>query len=103
MELTPLRQPSGVGHQAGDGLEPPFLPVQAWQGVEQPFGVRVGRLIENVFQTAELYDFSRVHDGHLVAGFRHHAQIMGDENHGSAKFVLQRFHHIQHLGLDGHI
>ena len=33
----------------------------------------------------------------------HHAQIVGHEDVGQVKFLLQLVHQVQHLGLDGHV
>ena len=88
MELAPLRKIGRVRHQALDGLETLGVLVQRGDRVEQPLGIGVGGVVKDVLQGAILHNFSRIHNGYLVAGLGHDAQIVGNEDHGGVELPL---------------
>ena len=52
---------------------------------------------------AVLYDLTRIHNSHQIAGLCHDTQIVCDHNHGGIQLFLQFHHHCQHLRLDRHV
>ena len=94
---------AGVRHQARDGPQPGAAVLHAWQGVEEARRVGVEGVVEDILQCAVLHDAAGVDDAHAVADLRHDAQVVGDHEHGGAVLPLELLHHVQHLGLDGHI
>ena len=61
------------------------------------------RLCINIPDGAVLHHFARVHNRHLVTGFRHNTQVVGYQKHGHLIFADQLSDDLQYLGLDGHI
>jgi hypothetical protein len=52
----------------------------------------------------DLLDLATVHDGDAVAGFRHHREIVSDEQHRGEPGLLTRFEHqLEDLRLDGDV
>ena len=87
-ELAAGRQRGGVRHHAVDGREPLGVSLKAGHGVEQALGVGVQDLLVHLPQGAVFYHFAGVNDGHAVAVLGHHAQIVGDEQHGRVVLPL---------------
>ena len=52
---------------------------------------------------AGLDDAARIHDGDAVAGLRHDAEVVGDEDHAHAEPVAQAEDQLQDLVLDGDV
>ena len=59
--------------------------------------------VEDVVRTALLGDTPGVHDQHVVAGLRDHAEIVRDEDDGHPHLVLEFLHELQDLRLDGDV
>ncbi len=56
------------------------------------------------FRHVGLFNLSaRVHDNYALAGLGNHAEIMGDQNYGSAYSLLQLQHEPQDLCLNGDV
>lgn len=77
--------------------------VHAGHGAQKAQGVGVAGVVEDVVHRALLHNLARVHNGHLVADLRHHAQVVGDEDDTHLGLLLQVLHQLQDLGLDGHV
>ena len=50
-----------------------------------------------------LDNFTRIHDGDVMRHFRHHAQIMRDQQDRHAHLLLQIAQQVEHLRLDCHV
>src|SRR5262249_51403548 len=84
------RQGRGIWRLTGDGVQRLFTP-QLRHGVEQGLGVGVPEGIEQVPHRLLFDNLAGIHHGHLVAHFRHNAQVVGDEDEGHATGTLQVF------------
>ena len=93
----------GGGNHAGDGVQPVADVGRGGDGLQQPPGVRVLRVVENLVARAVLGDFAGVHDADLVGHLVDDPQIMRDEQDGHAGLALEIFHQGQNLGLDGDV
>ncbi len=60
-------------------------------------------IVEESLARRHLDDFPGVHNGHVVCHFRHHAQIVGDQQDGHAHTLLQTAQQFQNLRLDGDV
>jgi hypothetical protein len=92
-----------TGHLPDDGLQGPAALGRGGQGREQLAGIGMQRLAEEVFPVAGFHQFAGVHDPHPVGHARHHAQVVGDQQHAHAAARLEIGQQIEHLGLDGHV
>ena len=72
-------------------------------GAQQPFRVGVLGPQDHVFHAARLDDLAGVHDGRLLHRLGDHGQVVGDEQQGGARLVLEGLDELQDLGLDGHV
>ena len=70
---------------------------------EQPLGVVVVRMVEDLFHVALLHHMPAVHHHHLVGQVGDDAHVVGDDQHAGAELVLGQAQQIQDLGLHGHI
>ena len=75
--------PAMAGRRSGRGA------VDARDRPEQPPRVRVLRVVEDLVERALLDDPPGVHDRHPVGDVRHHAEVVGHEDHGRAGLVAQ--------------
>ena len=53
--------------------------------------------------SCELYDPSKIHDGHAIADVFYHAQIMCNKKIGKPILFLELDQQVDHLCLDGNI
>ena len=58
------------------------------------------RLVEDVVNGPNLYHSTQIHNSNLFTDFRHHAQVVGDEQHGHLVLFLQTLQEFQEHGLD---
>ncbi len=61
------------------------------------------RLCEYLFYSALLYQMAVLHHRHPVGELAHQVQVVGDEYHGHAVFVLQLVQQVQNLATHGHV
>jgi hypothetical protein len=61
----------------------------------------VQRFVEEVVGLALFDNVSQVHHGHPVADVVDDAQVVGDEEVGQVELLLQLFHQVNDLGLNG--
>ena len=66
-------------------------------------GVGMGGLIENFIGGAGLHDAPGVEDDDALGQSRHHAHVVGDEQHRGAAAFLHLADQVQNLGLNGHV
>ncbi len=94
-----------VRHRAGNGVQPLSRghPARPGNAVQQADRVRMRWLREHGDHIPLLHHAAAVHHHHLVRDFRHHAEIMGDEQDGHADIALQPAHQIENLRLDRHV
>ena len=97
------RQSGQVGYVARDGLEAQLAHGNARPAIEQPLRVRVLRIFHHLVHGSLLHDAPGVHDGDATAKLGGHAQVVGDQDDGSAMLLVDTAHQIQDLGLDGDI
>ncbi len=102
----------GAGLRPGDHVArgPPDrsqrLPARAVQprdGGQQPFGVTVSRMGEQLLPAGGLDDPPAVHDVDEVAQTGHHPEVVGDHDHGRVQVGHQLLEQLQHLRLDGDV
>ena len=72
-------------------------------GAEQAHRVGVLRRGEQPGRRRLLDDLAGIHDGHVVAGLGHHAEVVGDEDDGRAGLGAQLGQQIEDLRLDGDV
>ena len=100
---TAFRQRYRIGHHAFNRRETIALPTHIRQRVEKTDGIRMQRIVEDVYHGSVFNNFTGIANCHFIADFRNNSQIMGDHDHRRLKFRLQILHHIQHLRLNGNI
>ena len=66
----------------------PLPAAQMRHGRHQAAGIGVGWRVENLLDAAFLHLVAGIHDEHALGHFRHHAQVMGDQNHRRAGLLL---------------
>lgn len=87
-----------------DGVEPSAAHfIQTGGGLLQAPGVGMGGLIENFIGGAGLHDAPGVEDDDALGQSRHHAHVVGDEQHRGAAAFLHLADQVQDLGLNGHV
>jgi hypothetical protein len=74
-----------------------------WGCFEESAGVVVLWIGEDPFGCSTFYDFSGLHDGHLIAEIADDVQVVGDEQICEPFLLLQVLEQVQNLGLDGNI
>lgn len=74
-----------------------------WQRRQQPFRIRMGGMIENIFYPARFYDDAGIHDIDTPAHLGNDTEIVGNEDDGHLMFRLQFFQELQYLGFRRHI
>jgi hypothetical protein len=52
---------------------------------------------------ALLHQFAGIHHADAVGIFRHHAEVVGDQQHAHLPLGLEPAQHVEHLRLDGHV
>src|SRR5579885_109618 len=104
------RQVAQGRHRAGNFLQPlrRLGPLAAHQRqpryrTHQSVRVRVLRLRKQLLDRRLFHFAAGIHDDHPLRGFRHHAEIVSDENDGGAELVLQVENNVEDLRLDGDI
>ena len=70
---------------------------------EQHLRVGMPRALDDVGGGARLDRLARVHHHHLVAELRHHAEVVGDEEHRHAEVAREVAEQSQDLQLRGHV
>jgi hypothetical protein len=58
------------------------------------------RVVEDLVERPLFHDPARVHHRDPVGDVGHHAEVVGNEDHGSARLLAQVAHALQDLGLD---
>ncbi len=76
---------------------------QLRHGAQQPFGVRVLRAREQLFDRRLFDDAARVHDGDAVGDFGDDAEVVRDEEHGEVARPPQLVDQLKNLRLNGHV
>lgn len=61
------------------------------------------RIAEELGGRGLLDNLAQIHDGDMVAYMPDHRQVVGDEDIGEAKLLLQVLQEIEDLSLNGHI
>ena len=72
-------------------------------GREQGPGVRVKRFRKQFPRRCEFHQFAQIHDGNPVADVLHHGQVVGNQEVGQPKIILEINHQVEHLRLDGDV
>ena len=75
-------------------------PVSGGNELEQPDGVRVQRVGEELLRLGQLDDLARVHDRDPVGELEQQRQVVRDEQHREAELALQLLELLQDLALD---
>ena len=88
---------------AVDGHQPAVHRVDAGNAAQQADGVGMARLPEDLLHPTRFDDAPAVHHSDLVRHFRHHTEVMRDQDHRGAGVGLSLCQHRQHLGLHGHV
>ena len=103
-------QGAGVVVDAGGGVVVGFRDavalysrVGAGDGGHEAAGVGVDGVGENLFRGAGFQQVAQVEDANAVRDVFDHGKVMGDKKVGRAGFLLDVFHQVDHLGLDGHV
>ena len=94
---------SGLGMSPGIGRKRRLQIIEVRQRVQQPAGVGVRRMAEDVAHRALLENAPQVHHRHPVGGLGDHAEIVGDEEDRHAELGDQLLHQVDHLPLDRHV
>lgn len=77
--------------------------VEAGHRTEQPDGVRHDPAAGQVGNGCRLDGPARVHHQRAVGELRHHAEVVGDDQHACARHVAGGAQHVEYLGLDGDV
>ena len=103
-EGAALRPGDVVADRAADLVQPPAaVAVQPGHGLQQPMGVRVPRLREQVVAPGPLDHLAGVEDVDRVAEPGHHPEVVGDHHQRRAGLVDQVLEQGEDLRLDGHV
>ena len=70
---------------------------------QKRFGIRVLRVLEDLFDGAFFDLIAAEHDDHAVGHLRNHGHVVRDEHHSRAGLAFQTVHQGEDLGLNGHI
>src|SRR5215211_8255586 len=98
------RNRGGRGYHPLDRYQNLFLlPTQNGHRIEQPYCIRVQRIVEQVMSGSKFDDLTQVHHCHLGSHLRDHTQVMCDHDDGCAEVLLELIHQIKNLSLDSHI
>ena len=72
-------------------------------GIQQDFGVGVGRCVENLSPGTPFHKLSGIKNTNIVAHIRHHANVMGDEQDAHIGLIAQLAQQFQDLVLNNDI
>ncbi len=72
---------------------------EAGHAVEEAFGVRLPRVVEDLLHRPGLDHFAVVHHHHVVRDLGDHAHVVGDEHHRHAVVALEGGDKVEDLGL----
>src|SRR5213593_148843 len=100
MEAAADRWVDQGGQQAGDIRRQGLRAFDVRERADQVFRVRVFRVLVDVPNAAALHDLPGVHDRHRVAGLRHDAEVVGDQDHREVEFALESLEEFEDLRLD---
>ncbi|MNV86755.1 hypothetical protein D3C71_1808080 [compost metagenome] len=76
MEITGFRQIERIRHLPGNGVQF-FAPLaHHGLGLQQPPGIRVLRVREQLRYLSLLHDLAGIHHNYVIGHFGHYAQIM---------------------------
>ena len=92
-----------IGRCALDGIQLVSFDAQLRQGLEQCFGIGMGRLPEDFSDGSAFDDLTGVHDADPVGHVGHNTQVVGDVNHRHFQFLLQLTDELEDLRLHGHV
>src|SRR5437867_6050701 len=87
LELAALGEVQEARHDAGDGLEPLLLrrgEVDPWDGAQEPLGVGVERLLEELLDRRLLDDLSGAHDHDALGRLGDDAHVVSEREDGHA-------------------
>ena len=104
MKIASRRGVEGAGHVAAEAdLLLLGLRVGDGHGGKEGLGIRVVRRIVDFLRRPDLHDAAQVHHGDVVGEVAHHAQVMGDEDHGGAEGLLDLQQQVDHRRLHRHV
>lgn len=63
----------------------------------------MGRVLENVLRRARLHQMAQMQHADRVGNIAHHGKVMGNEQNGAARFLLNVFEQVDHLRLNGNV
>jgi hypothetical protein len=103
-ELAAGGEVDEVGRPSADGLEPGVLGhVELGDRLQQRLGVGVAHVGEQRLGRRLLHDLAGVHHGDVVGPPGHHAEVVGDQDHGHLAVALQRLEQVEDLRLHGDV
>ena len=92
-----------VRHHVFDGDQTRTVPVELRHRTQQADGVRMFRQPQQAGDIGLLDDAAAVHHRDLVGEFRHHAEVVGDQQDRHAGLLAQLAQQVQDLRLNGDI
>src|SRR5262245_26474864 len=98
-----LEVPPQGGDGAGNGVQLALLgggEVDARDGAQEPLGIGMQRLLEQLAHGCLLDDLGGVHDDHALGRLGDDTHVMSDEQDGHAQLGLELVEQLQDLGLD---
>ena len=81
------RQIDQVGHRAGNNGQCLLHFTQNRNGSEQPFRVRMERLIEECFDIRIFYNLTSIHHRHMIAHLGNYTHIVCDQQDSGVSFI----------------
>ena len=70
---------------------------------KQCLRIRMQRLFVKRSGICNFYNLSKVHNHNTVGHVLNNRKVMGDEKIGQIQFLLNLFHQVQYLGLNGYV
>ena len=104
-EVAAGRPLVGQGEVARNGDQRPPGPVGAGERdrAEEPLGVGMAHLVEDLGDRPGLHRLARVHHADPVAGLQHQPEVVADEEHRGAELAPEILDQLHDPGLDGHV
>src|SRR5437667_5377865 len=100
VEAAPDRRVDQRRQEAGDVRGQGLGALDVRERADEIFRVRVLRVLVDVADAPALDDLPGVHDRHRVAGLRHDAEVVGDQDHREVEFSFEAFQQFEDLRLD---
>src|SRR5579862_7285286 len=103
LEAAPWWQLHRIGDRPADRAWRRCRVVKLYGRVDEPAGIGVAWVVDQLLGRAPLDDAARVHDRHVRAEIAHNGEVMANQHDGQAEPPAQAVEQLEYLCLNGDV